>query len=162
MMHWGKRSLTHSSHLLRSALFHWAPLHSTPLHAAQLRGSFMSEKVAMYWRVTCVDMTQFNPYCRAPNFGLKFLNCSPRGRNLGPRAPTFWPHSPNIMASRVDTFFSGKNGARLYSCCSNGSSCQGDSSDTHIDGCFWIFGSSQRGQRSEGPYGRSKFQIEIF
>ena len=58
--------------------------------------------------------------------------------------------------------FSGKNGASLYSGCSNGSSFQGDSSDTHIDGFFWIFGSRQRGQRSGGPYGRSKFQNENF
>ena len=72
------------------------------------------------------------------------------------------PKMKKIGEVMVRHIFSGINGASLYSCCSNGSSCQGDSSDTHIDGCFWIFGSSQRGQRSEGPYGRSKFQIEIF
>ena len=62
----------------------------------------------------------------------------------------------------VDTFFSGKNGASFYSGCSNDSSFQADSGDTHIEGCFKISGSLQRGQRSGGPYGRSKFQNENF
>ena len=44
----------------------------------------------------------------------------------------------------------------------NDSSVQTDSSDTHFDCFFKIFGSVLKGQRSKGPYGRSKFQNENF
>ena len=56
---------------LHSAALHSTPLcsnalpstmlHATPLHAAPLGGSFMSEQVAMYSWVACVNLTQIQP-----------------------------------------------------------------------------------------------------
>ena len=62
------------------------------------------------------------------------------------------PHTQLIQVEikricRIDRFFSGKNGASLYLGCSNDSSFQAKTNDTHIDGCFKIIGSLPRGQR---------------
>ena len=62
----------------------------------------------------------------------------------------------------VRYIFSEKNKAIILLPVSNDSSIQVDFSDTYIDLFLKIFGLVLRGQRSKGPYGKSKFQNENF